>query len=87
MTTKDEIIKAIQESAEELGRMPTIADLKRLKKIGLKTVKRYVGRYSDALREAGFEPQGSGYKLELETLAKDWMAIARKVGKVPSLLE
>ena len=87
MTTKDEIIKAIQESAEELGRMPTIADLKRLKKIGLKTVKRYFGRYSDALREAGFEPQGSGYKLELATLVKDWMAIARELGKVPSLLE
>jgi HNH endonuclease len=87
MTTKDEILKAIQESAEELGRVPTIADLKRLRKIGLKTVKRYFGRYSDALREAGFEPQGAGYKLELETLVKDWMAIARKLGKVPSLLE
>lgn len=87
MTTKDEIIKAIRESAEELGRMPTVADLKRLRKIGLKTVKRYFGRYSDALREAGFEPQGPGYKLELVTLATDWMAIVRKLGKVPSLLE
>jgi hypothetical protein len=87
MTTKDEIIKAIRESAEELGRTPTVGDLKRLKKIGLKTVKRYFGRYADALREAGFEPQGAGYRLELETLAKDWMEIARKLGKVPSLLQ
>ena len=87
MTTKDEIIRAIQQSAEELGKVPTVAELKRLKKIGLKTVKRYFGRYADALREAGFEPAGSGYKLPLETLVKDWLGIARKLGKMPSLLE
>ena len=87
MISKDEIIESIQESAAELGRIPTVADLKRMKKIGLKTVKRYFGRYSEALREAGFEPQGSGYKVELVTLATDWMAIVRKLGKVPSLLE
>lgn len=85
--TKEEIILAIRECAEELGRIPTVAELKEMRKVGLRTVKRFFGRYADALREAGFDPHGAGYRLDLETLFKDWAAIARKLGKLPSLLE
>jgi hypothetical protein len=84
--TKEEIIAGIQSCAEELGRVPTVADLKGMRKISLKTIRRFYGRYSDALREAGFDPHGQGYKLDLETLFKDWAEIARQTRKIPSIL-
>jgi Homing endonuclease associated repeat len=85
--TKQEIIASIRGCAEELGRVPTVAELKEMKKISLRTVRRFFGRYADALREAGFDPHGAGYKLDLDLLFRDWAAVARRVGKVPSLLE
>ena len=85
--TKLEIIASIRSCAEELGHVPTVAELKELKKISLRTVRRFFGRYADALREAGFDPHGAGYKLDLETLFADWAAVARRAGKVPSILE
>jgi hypothetical protein len=84
--TKEEIIAGIQSCAEELGRVPTVADLKEKKRTSLKTIRRFFGRYSDALREAGFDPHGAGYKLDVETLFNDWAAIARQTRKIPSIL-
>jgi len=83
--TKEEIITAIRSSAEELGRVPTVANLKVMRRIGLRTVKRYFGRYADALREAGFDPIGQGYRVDLKTLFEDWAEVARRVGKLPSI--
>ena len=85
--TKQEIIASIRNCAEELGRIPTVAELKEIKKISLRTVRRFFGRYADALREAGFDPHGAGYRLDLDTLFRDWAGIARGMGKIPSLLE
>jgi Homing endonuclease associated repeat len=85
--TKEEIIAAIRSCADELGRVPTVANLKEMKRVSLRTIRRFYGRYADALREAGFDPHGAGYKLDLETLFRDWAGVARRVGKIPSLLE
>jgi Homing endonuclease associated repeat len=85
--TKDEIIAGIRSCAEELGRTPSVADLKRMKNIGLKTVKRFFRGFGEALCEAGFNPQGAGFKSDPQALFQDWAAIVRKLGKVPSLLE
>ena len=48
---------------------------------------RLLERVSWPLRQAGFDPHGAGYKLDLETLFRDWAEVARRVGKIPSLLE
>jgi len=85
--TKEEIITAIQDCADELGRVPTVAELKEMRRVTLRTVRRFFGRYVDALREAGFDPRGSGYKLDLDTLFQDWAGVARRVGKLPGLVE
>jgi hypothetical protein len=85
--TKEEILTAIRACAEELGRIPTVADLKEMKRVGLRTIRRFFGGYADALREAGFDPHGAGYRVDVETLFGDWAAIARRVGKLPSILE
>jgi len=85
--TKEEIITAIQDCADELGRVPTVAELKEMRRVTLRTVRRFFGRYVEALREAGFDPRGSGYKLDLDTLFQDWAGVARRVGKLPGLVE
>jgi hypothetical protein len=85
--TKEEIMAGIRSCADELGRVPTVADLKQMKRISLRTIRRFFGRYADALREAGFDPHGAGYKLDLDTLFRDWAGIARTIGKLPSILE
>ena len=85
--SREEIVAAIQSCAEEMGRVPTIAELKRLRKIGLKTVKRFFGCYAEALREAGFDPHGAGFKAEMNSLFLDWAGITRRLGKIPSIAE
>jgi hypothetical protein len=85
--TKEEIIAAIRNCADELGRVPTVAELKDMRRVTLRTVRRFFGRYADALREAGFDPHGAGYKLDLDTLFQDWAGVARRVGKLPGLVE
>src|SRR6476620_2703041 len=56
-------------------------------RITLRTIRRFLGRYADALREAGFDPHGQGYKLDLDTLFLDWAGVARRVGKLLGLVE
>src|SRR5260370_7209238 len=85
--SKEEVVAAIRQCAGELGRCPTVAELKRSRNIGLRTVRRYFGSYAHALREAGFDPHGPGYRVSLETLFADWARVARQAGKIPSLAE
>lgn len=85
--SKEEIITAMRECAEKLGRCPTIAELKKMKGIGLRTVRRYFGGYAEAVRLAGFDARGSGYKATLEELFADWAGIVRKLRKAPGLME
>jgi hypothetical protein len=85
--SKEEIIHAIQESTEKLGRCPTVPQLKKMKGVGLRTIRRYFGGYSEALREAGFDPQGQGYRLSVDDLLADWVRVCRHAGKIPSIPE
>jgi hypothetical protein len=85
--SKEEVLAAIRQCAGELARCPTVAELKKLRNIGLRTVRRYFGSYAHALREAGFDPHGAGYRVSLETLFEDWARVARSIGKIPSLAE
>lgn len=85
--SKEEVLAAIRECATELARCPTVAELKKLKSIGLRTVRRYFASYTHALREAGFDPQGAGYRVNLDTLFEDWARVARCIGKIPTLGE
>ncbi len=85
--SKEEVVAAIRQCAGELGRCPTVAELKRSRNIGLRTVRRYFGSYAHALREAGFDPHGPGYRVSLETLFADWARVTRHAGKIPSLAE
>jgi hypothetical protein len=82
--SREEILAAIQECAGELKRRPTRTDLERLKGVSRRTIERVFGLWSLALRAAGLEPGGSGYRLEPADLLLDWAAVARSLGALPS---
>lgn len=85
--SKEEIVAAIRECTESLGRCPRVPELKKMKGIGLRTVRRHFGSYGEAVRVAGFDPEGQGHKASMEALFADWARVCRALGKVPTIKE
>jgi len=85
--SREEIITAIRECAEKLGRAPSCTELSRIMQITRKHYGEHFANYTEAMREAGCETRGGGYKIELESLFVDWAQVARKLGKLPTLAE
>jgi Homing endonuclease associated repeat len=82
--TKEEVIRAIRACTRKLGRIPTKKELRELTGITEKRVSNRFGSLGQAIRAAGLEPRGPGYQLKIDTVLKDWAAVARKLGKLPS---
>jgi Homing endonuclease associated repeat len=82
--TKEEVITAIRACARKLGRIPTKKELRELTGISEKRVSNRFGSLGQAIREAGLEPAGPGYHLKVDALLKNWAAVARKLGKLPT---
>ena len=82
--TKEEVIAAIRACARKLGRIPTKKELRELAGISEKRVSNRFGSLGQAIREAGLEPSGPGYQLKVDALLKNWAAVARKLGKLPT---
>ena len=82
--TKEEVIAAIRACARKLGRIPTKKELRELAGISEKRVSNRFGSLGQAIREAGLEPSGPGYHLKVDALLKNWAAVARKLGKLPT---
>lgn len=85
--SKEEIIAAIRECAEKLGSCPKVPELKQMKGIGLRTVRKHFGSYGEAVRQAGFDPQGQGHTATMEALFADWARVCRQLGKLPTIKE
>ena len=86
--SKEEIIAAIKESAEKLGRAPKYAELLNAfpaAKMG--AIRKYLGTYTQALRESGMDCLGAGFEVAMDDLFRDWALIVRKTGKVPNMTE
>ena len=85
--SKEEIIAAIRECASQLGHAPSSVELNRMMRITRTHYREHFANYTEAMREAGCETKGGGYKIDLETLFADWAGVARKLGKIPTLAE
>jgi hypothetical protein len=82
--TKEQVIAAIRACARKLGRIPTKKQFRQMAGISEKRVCNRFGSFGQAVREAGLEPAGPGYHLRPDALLKDWGAVARKLGKLPT---
>jgi hypothetical protein len=87
MKTKQEILKAIRVCAKKLGRNPSLRDLGLMAGISTKAVNRQLGGLRKAFELAGLEAIGPGFSPPESVLLLDWARVARKLKKLPSVLE
>jgi hypothetical protein len=85
--TKEEIIAAVKECAAKLGHAPSATEFAKETNVGKTDIRKTFGNYSRLLFASGLERQGCGYLVTLESLFLDWAAIARSLGKVPTMTE
>jgi hypothetical protein len=85
--TREEIIHAIQQTAEKLGHTPSQAELARHSTVTRRQVRTAFGTYMQALRECKLLKRGPGKRVEMEPLFKDWAEIVRSLKRTPTVLE
>jgi HNH endonuclease len=86
-TRKEEIIQAIKECAQEMGRTPTVVELLYKKPLRRGSIYRAFGNYRKALEACGLEGRGPGFQIAPKKLFLDWCGVARKLGKLPAVAE
>jgi len=75
--TKEEMIAAVRECAEKMGRAPSFPELQVTTKITTRTMRSNFGNYSRMLETCGLERQGAGFRVGTRTLFLDWAGLAR----------
>jgi Homing endonuclease associated repeat len=87
IVTKEEMIAAMRECAEKMGRAPSFPELQVATKITTRTMRTNFGNYSRMLETCGLERQGAGFKVGMRTLFLEWAGLVRKLGKLPTIRE
>jgi len=86
--TKQEIKEQILGCAAELGRVPSIFDVMKIKKITRRQIRKHYGSYSHALEDCNLERENSsGHRVPLDKLFLDWVKVVQQLGKAPSMSE
>lgn len=85
--TKPQILRSIRLCARKLHRNPGLRDLRHLAGISEQVLYKRFGSLRNALEAAGLKPSGPGIGQQESTLLLDWAAVARKLGKLPSVHE
>jgi len=86
VVTEEEVIAAIKELAEKLGRSPRYPEVIRVLNVTRRQIHRMFGGWAGALEESGCERlKSGGTELTMQDLFEDWVAVARKVGRVPAI--
>ena len=85
--TRDDVMSAIRQTREQLGHVPTIAELQATTRVGAYDIRKHFGVYAVALEACGLERGGSGYYLTPARIFEDWSKVTRQLGKVPTLAE
>jgi hypothetical protein len=85
--TKQGVIAAVLECAEKLGRVPSHTELMKNSSVSRKQIRWHFGAYAQLLRECKLEGSGSGYKVEMDELFRDWAGIASELKKIPTIAE
>ncbi|MGE5321981.1 MAG: homing endonuclease associated repeat-containing protein, partial [Actinomycetota bacterium] len=82
---KDEIIALVKKAAAELGHRPNQYEFWQMAGAKKEHMRRLFGSYRELVQEAGFEALGPGFHLTRDALLEDWAAVARRLGKVPTV--
>ena len=82
--SQEVLLDALRELAGELGETPTAAKMNKQGQFSSSTYKRRFGRWNDALRAAGFEPNKQGPKISENKLIEALQDLADEIGKRPT---
>jgi hypothetical protein len=85
--TREEVMQAIQECRQQLGRTPSQVELQKMTEVRQGHVQKHFGFYTRALNACNLEPCSAGNPLPLEKLFDDWAKVVRQLKKVPSFTE
>ncbi len=85
--TKDEVMKAIREVAEKLGHPPTFSQLEDMTPMRRRHIRKHFRNYLWALQECGLTSRFNSRRIPEEMLFLEWARVARKLGKLPSMVE
>jgi hypothetical protein len=86
--TKEEVMTAINECAQELGRAPSYPELNRMRNVQHSDYRRSFSCYTQALEACGLQPaKGGQHGIKPELLLKDYAEVARKIGRAPVINE
>src|ERR1700704_1979399 len=85
--TKEQIIEAIHLCAKKLERNPNLRDLRLIGGGSEPILYKRFGGLAQALAAAGLEATGPGFNQPEAALLLDWAAVARNLGKIPSVHE
>lgn len=83
--TKEEIIQAIQECVQKLGRVPSQKEAHKMKGISFSMTRRHFGKYSQLMRECKLEVRLNGQRYDTELLLRDWAGVVRKLKQLPTI--
>ena len=85
--TKEEILTAIREAAEKLGHPPTFSQLEDMTPMRRRHIRKHFRNYLWALQECGLTSRFNSRRIPEEMLFLEWARVARKLGKLPSMVE
>jgi hypothetical protein len=85
--SREEILQAIRSCARELKHNPTRRELRLTARVSEEALHKHFGGLRKALECAGLRPSGSGFRQQESTVLLDWAAVARKLGKIPTVTE
>lgn len=83
--SRDEIVQAVRNCAEKLGRAPTFRELLRLAGVTEQNLQGECGSLKHALLLAGVAATSRAYNLSEQELLLDWAAVARAQQKLPTV--
>jgi hypothetical protein len=84
--TKQQMIAAIKECAESLGRVPSQTEAMKMKGLSVPMIRRNFGTYNQFLGVCKLEARKQGQKYGTEELLRDWARVVRKLKKIPSVV-
>ncbi len=85
--SKEEILQAIRSCARKLKHNPSRRELRIATGISDEPLHKHFGGLTRAMELAGLRPSGRGFRQQKSTILLDWAAVARKLGKIPTLPE
>jgi hypothetical protein len=85
--SREEVIAAIRKCTEELGHVPSLDEFTKTIGLSKHLMRREFGPYVNALEACGLKRHGCGYKIALKDLFEDWAAVARSLGRTPTMAE